>query len=98
MPHFEKKGNVAMYSTSINTSPSRYFSGPMVVSMRWIQKDKIDEVVNITKNFKKNHGSPIHIGDPYQIGIDSLETPDFGEFWEPVNDNDVPVFLSLIHI
>lgn len=94
MPHFEKRGNVAMYSTSIDTSPSKYFSGPMVVSMRWIQKDKIDEVVNITKKFKKNHGSPIHVGDPNQIGINSLKTPDFGEFWDPADENDVPVFWA----
>lgn len=94
MPHFEKKGNVAMYSTSIETIPTRYFAGPLVVSMRWIPKNKIDDVVNITMKYKKNHGEPIHIGNPKEIGIDSIENPDFGEYWNPVNKNDTPVFWA----
>ena len=94
LPHFENKGNVAMYSTSIDTIPSKYFSGPLVVSMRWIPEDKVDQAVKITEKYKKNHGAPIHIGDPYKIGIKSIELPDFGEYWSPINKNDVPVFWA----
>ena len=94
MPHFENKGNVAMYSTSIDTIPSKYFSGPLVVSMRWIPEDKVNQAVKITEKYKKNHGAPIHIGDPSKIGIKSIESPDFGEYWSPINKNDVPVFWA----
>ncbi len=94
MPHFENKGNVAMYSTSIDTTPSKYFEGPLVVSMRWIPKNKVDDVINITTKFKKNHGEPIHVGAPQEIGIKSIENPDFGEYWNPVNKNDIPVFWA----
>ena len=65
-----------------------------VISFATDKKAKIKIQYSETKNFKKNHGSPIHIGDPYQIGIDSLETPDFGEFWKPVDENDIPVFWA----
>ena len=94
LPHFEKKGNVAMYSTSLNTKPSKYFSGPLVVSMRWIPEDKVDQAVKITEKYIKNHGGPIHIGDPSKIGINSIESPDFGDYWSPLNKNDVPVFWA----
>ena len=83
-----------MYSTSLNTKPSKYFSGPLVVSMRWIPEDKVDQAVKITEKYKKNHGGPIHIGDPSKIGINSIESPDFGEYWSPLNKNDVPVFWA----
>ena len=47
-------------------------------------------------NFKyaKNHGSPIHTGDPLEIGISNIKKPDFGQYWDRVNDTDVPVFWA----
>ena len=94
MPHYEKKGNVAMYSTNIETVPSAFFSGPLVVSMRWIPEDMVSKVIEITSMFPKNHGGPIHIGDPKKIGIKNLEKPDFGQYWKMNNSNEVPVFWA----
>jgi uncharacterized protein YcsI (UPF0317 family) len=94
LPHYEQKGNVAMYSTNINTIPTTYFSGPLVVSMRWIPEDQVVEAINITGKYAKNHGSPIHTGDPLEIGISNIKKPDFGQYWDRVNDNDVPVFWA----
>jgi len=94
MPHFEKNGNVAMYATNIETKSTSYFSGPLVVSMRWIPKDKIEKVISITSKYEKNHGAPIHVGDPDEIGINNLDKPDFGEYWKKQSDGDVPVFWA----
>ena len=94
MPHFEKNGNVAMYSTNIETTSTSFFSGPLVVSMRWIPEDKIEKVISITSKYENNHGAPIHVGDPSKIGINNLNKPDFGEFWKQQGDGDVPVFWA----
>ena len=41
----------------------------------------------------KDHGEPVHIGDPSVIGISDLSKPDYGE---PVTirEGDVPVFWA----
>jgi len=94
MPHFEKNGNVAMYSTNIETNSTTYFSGPLVVSMRWIPEDKVEKTISITSKYEKNHGAPIHVGNPSEIGINDLSNPDFGEYWEKQSNSDVPVFWA----
>ncbi|MFT6368290.1 MAG: hypothetical protein ACJARI_003752 [Bacteroidia bacterium] len=39
------------------------------------------------------HGAPIHLGDPSLIGIDDINTTDYGD---PVTlkDNEIPVFWA----
>lgn len=94
MPHFKNNGNVAMYSTNIQTKSSASFSGSLVVSMRWIPENKLEKAISITSKYKKNHGAPIHIGNPAEIGINYLDKPDFGEYWESQNSRDIPVFWA----
>ena len=94
MPHYVNKGNVAMYKSSIKTNPSSFFAGPLVVSMRWIPEDKINQVVEITGKFPEMHGSPVHIGESEEIGISNLKNPDFGEYWEKPDKDDVSVFWA----
>ncbi|MBL0691272.1 MAG: putative hydro-lyase [SAR324 cluster bacterium] len=91
LPHLEKGLNVAMYKTNIALSPSRLFAGNMVVSMRWILPEQVDEVVEITKKIPNFHGAPVHIGNPQQIGINNLSSPDYGDYI-PQLDGWVPVF------
>jgi uncharacterized protein YcsI (UPF0317 family) len=93
LPHFEQGKNTAMFVTSIQTEPAGMFSGPMVVSMRSIPRDKLVKAVQITSRFPSVHGSPVHIGDPAAIGIEDVTTPDLGDPAE-LGEDDVPVFWA----
>lgn len=83
--------NVSMYDTSIPTQATPRFSSNMVVSMRPFKKHQIDEVVEITRQYSKAHGAPVHIGDPAKIGIKNIHQPEYGS---PVllEEDDIPVF------
>ena len=91
--HFELGTNVSMFITNIETVPAGVFSGPMVVSMRPIPRDKIVRAVQVTSRFPGVHGAPVHIGDPQAIGIRDVTRPDLGDPAE-FNDGDVPVFWA----
>ena len=94
LPYFGTDKNIAMFTTNVPTIPSGPFSGPMVVSQRWIPQDKVVRAVQATSRFPSVHGAPVHIGDPEAIGIRDLSKPDFGDPWPPANPDDVPVFWA----
>lgn len=85
--------NVPMYRTSIETTPSGPFGGPMVVSMRPFRRADVERSAAITARFPKVHGAPVHVGDPSAIGIGDLQHPDFGDA-VPVGEDEVPVFWA----
>ena len=91
--HVVEGHNVAMYLTSIATSPAGPFHGPMVVSMRPLKAADAIRAVQITSRFPDVHGAPVHIGQPALIGIADISTPDFGD---PVvvMDDELPVFWA----
>lgn len=91
LPHFGTDKNVAMFRTNMDTVPAGSFWGPMVVSMRWVPRDKVVRAVQATSRFPAVHGAPVHIGDPAAIGIDDTQKPDYGDAWPP-SAGDVPVF------
>jgi uncharacterized protein YcsI (UPF0317 family) len=85
--------NVPMYRTSLPCVSAGAFAGNLVVSMRpFLAADAI-RAVQICTRFPSVHGAPVHLGDPARIGIDALETPDFGD---PVTlyDGELPVFWA----
>lgn len=91
--HIEAGLNVPMYKTSIETVTAGPFSGPLVVSMRMFSASDAIQAVLLSDRFRLAHGAPIHIGDPAQIGIDSIDRPDFGD--APVGkEGDIPVFWA----
>ncbi|MCH8116442.1 MAG: putative hydro-lyase [Chloroflexi bacterium] len=94
LPYYGTDRNVPMFITNIETKPAGPFSGPMVVSHRWIPRDKVVRAVQATTRFPDTHGAPIHIGDPSAIGISDITKPDLGDVWEQGNDDDVPVFWA----
>ena len=67
--HIEQNRNVPMYVTNIQCTPAGALNGPVVVSMRPIPAAMVPKAVLCTGRFPAVHGSPIHIGDPSQIGI-----------------------------
>jgi uncharacterized protein YcsI (UPF0317 family) len=85
--------NVPMYVTNRRCSPAGPFDGPLVVSMRPFAPDAIPHVVETSARFPAMHGAPVHIGDPTEIGIDDLGTPDFGDA-VVVGADEVPVFWA----
>ena len=94
LPYYGTERNVPMFITNIGTAKSGPFSGPMVVSHRWIPRNKVVRAVQTTSRFPGTHGAPIHIGDPSLIGIADITKPDLGDVWEQGNEDDVPMFWA----
>jgi uncharacterized protein YcsI (UPF0317 family) len=79
--------------TAIPTQPAGPFSGPLVVTMRWLTSEEAIRAVTITSRFPLAHGAPIHIGDPALIGCD-LEHPFTGPPVRHIPKDVTPVFWS----
>lgn len=91
--HIDKDRTVPMFRSNIETTPAGPFSGKMVVSMRSVCEERVDEVIQISRRFPLAHGAPVHVGDPKAIGITDLSSPDWGDP-APVGANEVPVFWA----
>lgn len=91
--HIAQNTTVPMYASNIPTVPAGPFQGPMVVSMRRIPNDRLDEVVEISRRFPLAHGGPVHMGDPAEIGIADLARPDWGDP-APEAPGTTPVFWA----
>ncbi len=89
--HIDVNKTVPMYRTNTDTTPVGPFRGGMVVSMRRIPEHQITLAEATTAKFPWAHGAPVHVGDPGEIGITDLETPDWGD---PPVGNGMPVFWA----
>ncbi|HAI12709.1 MAG TPA: DUF1445 domain-containing protein [Phycisphaerales bacterium] len=84
---------VWVLKTSIQTQKAGRFSGPLIVTMRWMTSTQAIIATQLTARFAWNHGSPIHIGDPADIGAD-LEQPIWGKPVDEIPKGIVPVFWA----
>ncbi|MGR3762931.1 putative hydro-lyase [Rossellomorea sp. NS-SX7] len=91
--HIEENKNVAMYKTSIPTEKAGVFEGSTVVSMRPVPDALVQKASDITSLFPEMHGSPLHIGDPGEIGIEDITQPDFGDY-VGIKDGETPMFWA----
>lgn len=91
--HIAQNTTVPMFRSNIDTVPAGPFSGKMVVSMRAIPEDRVDEVVAISRRFPLAHGAPVYWGDPAGLGIADVSQPDWGDP-APVGSGQVPVFWA----
>ena len=91
--HVENNRTVPMFKTNIETVKAGPFSGPMVVIMRAIAADRLDEAKAISARFPLAHGAPVHWGHPAAIGIHDINAPDWGDP-SPVRGGEVPVFWA----
>lgn len=92
--HIEENVNVPMYRTNIACQGAGKFpSSPMVVSMRPFSPQDAIKAIEITREFPGVHGSPVHIGDPCQIGISDLDKPDWGDR-VTVKPGEIPLFWA----
>jgi uncharacterized protein YcsI (UPF0317 family) len=91
--HIEQGCNVPMYATNRPLNAVAPFSGNLVVSMRPIPSDAVDHVRRLTRPLENAHGGPLHVGDPGELGIRHLDSPDYGDA-VPVQAGEVPVFWA----
>jgi uncharacterized protein YcsI (UPF0317 family) len=91
--HVEQGVNVPMYRTSRRCRSAGAVGGPLVVSMRPVPASLVETAVRVTAAYPAVHGSPVHVGDPTELGIADLDRPDYGDpvRFEP---GDVPVFWA----
>ena len=94
LPHLiSETGWPSQYVSNIACQPAGIFSGPLVVSMRPIQKDLLVTVIELSSRFPRSHGAPLHIGDPAAIGIDDLNMVTWGKP-NVIGQDEVPVFWA----
>lgn len=91
--HWESGRTVPMYRTAIATVPAGPFRGPTVVSMRPLTPAQAVRAVQVTARFPDTHGTPLHFGDPGQIGIADLARPDWGDPPD-LRPGEIPVFWA----
>lgn len=91
-PYVERSGGrVAVYISELLCKPSGPFHGPMVVTMRPIPRRLLVRTIEVTGRYPIAHGSPVHVGEPHDIGIRDLDKVDWGKP-TPVLEGEVPVF------
>jgi uncharacterized protein YcsI (UPF0317 family) len=91
--HIERRSNVPMYRTNIQTQRAGRFHGPLVVSMRPMKPADAIRAVQITTRLPAVHGAPVHLGYPEAIGIADIARPDYGDA-VPVEPGELPVFWA----
>lgn len=91
--HIDQGVNVPMYKTNVRSASAGSMSGPLVVSMRPVPPSQVSDAVRITSRYPAVHGAPVHVGDPFQLGITDLSVPDFGDAVE-IRAGDIPVFWA----
>ena len=91
--NIQENKNVPMFNSNISCQPVGRFSCKMVCSMRPIKVDDLGSVIRITGKTPSAHGSPVHIGDPCRIGIETVLCCDYGDN-TLIRDNEVPVFWA----
>jgi uncharacterized protein YcsI (UPF0317 family) len=92
--HQTENVNVPMYKTNIMCKPAGKFQeSPMVVSMRPFSAKDAIKAIEITRDYPNVHGSPVHFGNPREIGITDIETPEFGDKVS-IGGDEVPVFWA----
>ena len=93
LPHLTHNTTIPIYITDQLTHPSKYFSGPLAVSMRYIPKAQLQQAIDLTTNYPLAHGAPIHAGNPERLGIRDISQPAYGVYYPPQVD-DIPVFWA----
>jgi uncharacterized protein YcsI (UPF0317 family) len=63
--------------TNRPTEPAGPFRGDLIVTMRWLTPQQAIVATQVSSRFPFNHGAPIHIGNPADIGAD-VKAPMFG--------------------
>jgi len=92
--HITNNTIVPMYQTSVDCVPAGQFSGKLVVSMRPLNINDTIKSIEISSQYPAVHGSPVHLGDPTQIGIKDIMKPEYGDPPRELKKNEIPVFWA----
>lgn len=91
--HIEQDRTVPMYRSNRRLVPAGPFGGHMVVTMRPIPRDRVEDACRISAAFPQAHGAPIGTGDPALLGIRNLDDPDWGEAVD-IRPGEIPVYWA----
>ena len=61
--------------------------------MRALPEDRVEEVIDISRRFPLAHGAPVYWGDPAEIGISDVTSPEWGDP-APVGPDEVTMFWA----
>jgi uncharacterized protein YcsI (UPF0317 family) len=91
--HIEENRTVSMYRTTLETEGVGPFGGGQVVSMRPLRDEDVAKATRISRRYPQAHGAPVHVGNPRAIGIEALDSPDWGDPAEVLR-GETPVFWA----
>lgn len=91
--HVEQGVNIPIFRTNRPCVKAGRFKGPLVVSYRPMPEPLVKEAVRISALYPLLHGSPVHVGNPEEIGVNDLQSPDFGDAVQ-AQPGDVPMFWA----
>lgn len=87
------RGEGSVHTTTIPCQTVGDFSARLAVTMRPMDTHNAIRAIQVTSRFPATHGAPVHFGDPGELGLPDLTTPDFG----PPRDlepGQIPVFWA----
>ncbi len=88
-----KSEEVWVLNTDLPTVPAGRFEGSLVVTMRWMSPSQAIIATQLTSRYPFNHGAPIHVGNPAEIGAD-LTSPLVGDSVTDIPQGVMPVFWA----
>lgn len=91
--HAERGTVVPMFLTNRACDPAGRIHGRLVVSMRPVAASRVAEAHAICARFPGAHGEPVHAGDPAELGIADIGSPDYGDP-VPILGGEEPVFWA----
>jgi uncharacterized protein YcsI (UPF0317 family) len=92
--HLEEGLTCAAYRTDSVTQDVDPFFAPLTVTMRVVPDDQVDLATNISQKFPLSHGGPVHVGDPADIGIVSLDDNIDGLGLNNIRDGETAMFWA----
>lgn len=91
--HLENGCAVPAYVTNIRNKQAGPFGGNLVVSMRPFKPADAIRAIEVTSNYPNVHGAPVHMGNPKDIGIRDLSSPEICGNAD-VREGEIPLFWA----
>ena len=86
---------MGVYYTNVQALPAGRFSSHNMITVAIACETKHDAIraIEVSSRLPVGHGSPVHIGDPADIGIKNILKPDFGKpSTEPPKPGEVMLY------
>jgi uncharacterized protein YcsI (UPF0317 family) len=93
MRHVELGIQGSLFRSNLESVHYGRFDSTLVVSMRPFLTTDTERVAEITARLPLSHGAPLPFTSPAELGIDHLDSPDWGETLIP-EAGEVPLFFG----